>query len=65
MQTVPGEDRDHPHQRSFWFTHGNVNKVDFWSEGKQAGTIRETERQVIVEGPVLGRLWTHNEWRTR
>src|SRR5262249_2406956 len=23
MQMVPGEDRDHPHQRSCWFTHGN------------------------------------------
>ena len=41
METVPGEDRDHPHQRSFWFTHGNVNGVDFWSETKNAGTIRE------------------------
>ncbi len=33
MVDVPGEDRDHPHQRSCWFTHGNVNGVDFWSEG--------------------------------
>jgi hypothetical protein len=63
METVPSEDRDHPHQRSFWFTHGNVNEVDFWSEGKNAGTIRETERQEIVEGPVLARLWTRNQWR--
>ena len=34
--------RDHPHQRSFWFTHGNVNGVDFWSEIKGHGSIRET-----------------------
>ena len=26
MENVPGEDRDHPHQRSFWFTHGSVNE---------------------------------------
>ena len=31
--TVP-KDRDHPHQRSLWFTHGDVNGIDFWSEGK-------------------------------
>src|SRR4051812_34913793 len=21
---------DHPHHQSFWFTHGNVNGLDFW-----------------------------------
>ncbi len=26
------------------------------------GTIRETERQVVVEGPVLGRLRTRDDW---
>jgi len=63
MIRVAGEDHDHPHQRSCWFTHGSVNGVDFWAETKQSGTIREVERKVIVEGPVLGRLWTRNEWR--
>ena len=70
MLDVAGEDRDHPHQRSFWFTHGSVNGIDFWSEDrpgtppekKTKGTIREQERQVIVEGPVLARLRTRDEW---
>ncbi len=62
MVNVPGEDRDHPHQRSCWFTHGNVNGIDFWSEGKGKGTIREIGREVVVEGPVLGRLRTRDEW---
>jgi len=22
---------DHPHQRSFWFAHGNINGLDFWN----------------------------------
>ena len=26
------EAKDHPHHRSLWFTHGNVNGIDFWSE---------------------------------
>ena len=33
MEKVPGEDNDHPHQQSCWFTFGKVNGVDFWSEG--------------------------------
>ncbi|MCI0362064.1 MAG: PmoA family protein, partial [Planctomycetaceae bacterium] len=28
----PDEKTDHPHQRSFWFTHGEVNGIDFWAE---------------------------------
>src|SRR5262249_2821138 len=39
------------------------NGVDFWSEEPGSGRIRETARRVILEGPVLGRLWTRNEWR--
>mgnify|MGYP003349034726 FL=1 len=30
---VPGEVEDHPHHRSLWFTHGDVNGIDFWAEG--------------------------------
>jgi hypothetical protein len=63
MQQVAGEDHDHPHQRSCWFTHGDVNGVDFWGEATESGSIHELERKVIVEGPVIGRLWTRNEWR--
>jgi hypothetical protein len=62
MLKLDGEDTDHPHQRSCWFTHGNVNGIDFWSEGKGAGTIRETGRTVVTEGPVLGRLETRDDW---
>jgi hypothetical protein len=64
MATVAGEERDHdhPHQRSCWLTHGKVDGVDFWSESHAAGTIKETERAVIVQGPVLARLWTRNDW---
>jgi hypothetical protein len=62
MFNVPGEDHDHPPQRSCWFTHGRVKGVDFWSEEKGHGTIRETERQLVVEGPVLARLRTRDDW---
>lgn len=38
MKWVEGEKTDHPHQRSFWFTHGDVNGVDFWAETPGDGT---------------------------
>ena len=50
MQSIAGEDRDHPHQRSCWFTFGNVNGIDFWGEAKESGRVRESSRQIIVEG---------------
>jgi hypothetical protein len=63
MTVLPDEDHDHPHQRSCWFTFGNVNGVDFWSEGKRFGTVQETGRTLVVAGPVVGRITTTNEWR--
>jgi hypothetical protein len=63
MQVLDGEKHDHPHQRSCWFTFGKVNGVDFWGEAKNSGTIRESARTIVVEGPTLGRLATTNDWR--
>ena len=31
MAEVPGEEQDHPHHRSLWFAHGDVNGFDFWT----------------------------------
>lgn len=28
----PEEKTDHPHQKSFWFVHGDVSRVNFWLE---------------------------------
>jgi hypothetical protein len=62
MEKIAGEDFDHPHQRSFWFTHGKVNGIDFWSEQASHGIIRETARTTVLSGPVLGRLRTTDDW---
>lgn len=37
-QNFAGEekDRDHPHQRSCWFTFGDVDGVDYWGESAKA-----------------------------
>jgi hypothetical protein len=38
-----GEEQDHPHHKSIWFNHGDVNGVDFWKEGADAGRIVVTK----------------------
>ena len=61
QQNVPGESADHIHHRSLWFAHGSVNKVDFWSEGPEAGTISHKEFVKIQSEPVAT-LETKNAW---
>lgn len=62
MQKIAGEDFDHPHQRSFWFTHGKVNGIDFWSEVKGHGSIKETARKTVAAGPAVGVIRTTDDW---
>jgi hypothetical protein len=62
MKTVEGEDKDHPHQRSLWFTHGKVNGVDFWSEMKGHGSIKETAKKTVVGGSAVGLIRTTDDW---
>lgn len=55
------KDRDHPHQRSLWFTHGDVNGVDFWTEGKGRIVHREF---VKVQGGPEAVIVAKNDWRS-
>ncbi len=52
---VPGEATDHPHHRSLWFAHGDINGHDFWLEGEDKGivktlesTLQSTKNAVVV-----------------
>ena len=38
-----GEEADHPHHTSLWYTHGMVNGVDFWALGEKKGKIVHEE----------------------
>jgi hypothetical protein len=59
---VEGEKKDHIHHRSFWFTHGNVNGVDFWGEtAKVQGKINHKEL-IAAEGGKVATIRTRNEW---
>lgn len=58
---VPGEVEDHPHHKSLWFTHGNVNGVDFWAENERAGKIvNESVTQSVKDG--VGVIVSKNKW---
>jgi hypothetical protein len=61
LQEGVGEDKDHPHHRSLWFSHGDVNGIDFWSESARAGKTVHAEFLEISSGRKSGTLRTRNE----
>ena len=56
------EKTDHPHQRSLWFSHGNVDGIDFWDErGAKVGSIEHLEFLKVAGGkPAV--IATRNAW---
>lgn len=65
METSGKETKDHVHQRSLWFTHGNVNGVDFWAElpAGKTGIIRHRQFVKIQSGPEAV-IITRNDWQS-
>ncbi|MCS5584787.1 MAG: PmoA family protein [Pseudomonadales bacterium] len=55
------ERNDHIHHRSFWFTHGNVNGIDFWSETKNHGNIIHRDFTKLQSGE-SAIIETKNDW---
>lgn len=64
MENVPGETTDHPHHRGLWFTHGEMNDVDFWTEGPAKGKTIHTAYEAAESGPVYGRMRAKTDWVT-
>jgi len=65
VKDVEGERNDHEHHRSMWFTHGDVNGIDFWidNEKRNCGKIVQTKGTATVDpktGAVI--VATENEW---
>lgn len=50
MQEVPDEERDHPHHRSLWYAHGDINGHDFWSESDKAGKTVHQHFELLDSG---------------
>ena len=62
MEEVAGETKDHPHHRSFWFTFGDVNGIDFWSESDKAGRTVHKGFEKLQGGKNYGLIRTRNDW---
>jgi hypothetical protein len=74
---IKGESTDHKHQKSAWFTYGDVipegieikhkrkgvEGIDFWAEEKDCGRIICVRTLSISAGDIVG-IHTENEWRT-
>lgn len=68
MEVVEGEPHDHPHHRGLWFTHGNVNGIDFWANEPERGgempkgkiTLGKVEKVDDASGTIRATF----DWRT-
>jgi hypothetical protein len=61
MKEADNEEHDHPHHRSWWYAHGEVNGHDFWSEGAKAGKTEHVEFTEIKSGRDLGVIRSKNK----
>lgn len=61
MKEVEGESTDHEHHRGLWYTHGDVNGHDFWSEGR-GPKIVQTKIVELTSGEDSGTIMTESEW---
>ena len=59
---VPGETKDHPHHKSIWVAHGDVNGADDWSELEGHASIIHRRFGETSSGPVFARLKALNDW---
>ncbi len=62
-EDVDNEAHDHPHHKSLWYTHDDVNGVQFWMEypgnssKQKPGSI--VQKELRIEGPAI---ISENEW---
>ncbi len=59
--TGDGEAHDHKHHKSLWFSHGDVNGLDFWTHGKPPNIIQK-KIVSLKSGEEAGVLETENDW---
>ena len=57
------EAHDHPHHRSLWFTHGEVNGIDFWAEGEKMGRTEHQEFTKLSDGKTAV-IASKNVWKS-
>ncbi|MFT6181390.1 MAG: hypothetical protein ACJAQT_002137 [Akkermansiaceae bacterium] len=59
---VAGEEKDHPHHRSFWFTHGDVNGHDFWhSRDHNSNIVHKSFADAKAGSFTVNLEWQHEK----
>ncbi len=63
IEGKPQETKDHPHHRSFWFTHGSINGIDFWTDqpADKRGRVVHRDFTKITSGPVA-EIVARDDW---
>jgi hypothetical protein len=67
METSQGESKDHPHHTGLWFTHGDVNGLDFWGnlkEGPKFGKVVVDKITTAKGGGKSGEIAFEGRWLT-
>ncbi|OHB56333.1 MAG: hypothetical protein A2173_10285, partial [Planctomycetes bacterium RBG_13_44_8b] len=62
MKEAENEEHDHPHHRSFWFTHGAINGHDFWTDGSRNGKVVHDKFLQIASGKDVGIIQSQNKY---
>jgi hypothetical protein len=62
MKEGKDEEQDHVHHRSLWYTHGDVNGYDFWTEGQDKGIIVHEKFSKVTSGSEAGVIQSENKW---
>lgn len=62
VKNIPGESHDHQHHTGLWFTHGDINGVDFWTEAPNSGKIKHRRFDLIESGKQTGTIKSRNDW---
>ncbi len=64
-EAAEGERGDHPHHKSMWLTHGDVNGTDFWLDRDHAGKIVHRKGTANVDESGAAVIVTENDWMTK
>jgi Family of unknown function (DUF6807) len=68
VENIEGETHDHPHHRGLWFTHGDVNGLDFWAnEPNQEGVTNPGKivlRKIEKVDDASGTIRASFDWET-
>ncbi|MCC9598984.1 PmoA family protein [Stieleria sp. JC731] len=65
VKDVDNEASDHPHHKSIWYTHDDVNGIRFWMEETEGKPVKNIGKQIETSLKIEGnRIVTTNDWQS-